>query len=286
MDEKSIAEEMSKYGLEGYTISFDTYNKTYNIQIDMKAYLGIQNESQKDAYTLSLFKYVSMDTYMNMLNNKTFRMNSIVSMNDKSESIWASKISGNNVQIEDDNYLMHVLQNRNTLITSFTSLRDDATMWRLYGNNGNGVCLAFDVEPNQVTKIQYVREDDPKFRNLKNITDALRSKGITITFYDLKDIRYFIKSASFSIEGEYRYIYASQDDSLRMASYSGLLTLYKDFDWDFNTNSYVGLPFHFKGVYIGGNLEFDSVNRPLLHAKTHEVFPSIFIYDSKVRELR
>ena len=30
MDEKSIAEEMSKYGLEGYTISFDTYNKTYN----------------------------------------------------------------------------------------------------------------------------------------------------------------------------------------------------------------------------------------------------------------
>ena len=274
---------LRRHNFSGYHIAFDTYAGRYVIEMDLESCLKVPKEEKKDM--LYLFKYTSLATYCSMLNHRSFRMNSIVAMNDASETLWADFVTGDE-EIDDKTYYNSVVRNRNKLVTSFTPMWDNATMWRLYGNNGNGVCLSFEVPVDEVTKVLYVGEKDAGFQQLKQVKRELSEKGIKVDFQDLDRRKLYIKSSSFSVEVEYRYVYDAKDEILDIANYGSMLSPYKDFPYKTDLKKFAGLPFRFIGVTIGKNIPYFRTLYPLLVAETDRRFPGVEIRESDRWELR
>ena len=212
-------------------------------------------------------------------------MNSIIAMNDENESLWADLVTSKG-ETPNEEYNKSVVKNKNLLITSFTSKKDNATMWRLYGDQGKGMCMAFSVPSNRITKVLYVNEKDENVRKLKEARTALVNKGIKVEFSDMNEMKYYIKHSDFSIEGEYRYLYDASDEDLDIANYGDMLSPYKDFKYDESTRKFGTLPFKLKYVIIGKNIPQYKTVFPLLVAETAKRFPSVAICESKMITLR
>ena len=262
---------------------FDTYQKTYLVKSNLHEFLDFQKNKEEEK--VWVYKYTSLETYRNILNHGTFRMNSIIAMNDENESLWADLVTSKD-ETPNEVYYKSVVKNKNLLITSFTSKEDNATMWRLYGDQGKGICMAFSVPANRITKVLYVNEKDEKVRNLKEARTALLSKGIKVEFSDMSEMKYYIKHSDFSIEGEYRYLYDAGEENLAIANYGDLLSPYKDFKYDKETQKFGNLPFKFEYVIIGKNISQYKTVFPLLVAETAKRFPSVAIYESNMITLR
>lgn len=271
--------------LDAGNIIFDTINKVYVIQapeVDKFLETITEEKSKKELY---LYKYVSFNTLISMVNNKTFRMNSVVAMNDRDETLWTSQITQPNY-IDEEKYKGNVIDTKHMLLTSLTDKGDDATMWRLYTNNGCGACLMLKVPGHEVTKVRYVDNKKALFGKLHNISRVLNINGIRIKYDGLDKKRLFIKSSSYEVESEYRYKYIASDENLPLADYNGLLSPYKDFKFNDATNKYEGLPFELTGFIIGRNIPNFDTNEPLLFSKIHHQFSKVAIYDSEVDSIR
>ena len=283
-DEKEIImNSLTNIGLKGVEVVFDTYQKTYLVKSNLHEFLDFQKNKEEE--NVRVYKYTSLETYRNILNHGTFRMNSIIAMNDENESLWADLVTSKD-DTPNEVYYMSVVKNKNLLITSFTSKEDNATMWRLYGDQGKGICMVFSVPANRITKVLYVNEKDEKVQKLKEARTALVSKGIKVEFTDMADMKYYIKHSDFSIEGEYRYLYDAGDENLDIANYGDLLSPYKDFKYDESTQKFGNLPFKFEYVIIGKNIHHYKTDFPLLVAETAKRFPSVAIYESEKIALR
>ena len=283
-DEKEIIKNsLTNIGLRDVEVVFDTYQKSYLVISSLHEFLDFQKN--KDEENVWVYKYTSLETYRNILNHGTFRMNSIIAMNDENESLWADLVTSKD-ETPNEEYYKSVVKNKNLLITSFTSKKDNATMWRLYGDQGKGICMAFSVPANRITKVLYMNEKDEKVRKLKEARTALLSKGIKVEFSDMSEMKYYIKHSDFSIEGEYRYLYDAGDKNLDIANYGDLLSPYKDFKYDKGTGMFGNLPFKLKYVIIGKNIPQYKTVFPLLVTETAKRFPSVAIYESNMITLR
>lgn len=89
---------------------------------------------------------------------------------------------------------------------SLTNRIDDAMMWRLYGDNGRGVCLCFRVPTDLVKPIIYISEKNEKLNSLKNIVSRWEDQNINVTFGTIDKFMFFTKSLQFEYEDEYRIL--------------------------------------------------------------------------------
>lgn len=282
-EKEIIKNSLTNIGLRDVEVVFDTYQKAYLVKSNLHEFLDFQKN--KDEENVLVYKYTSLETYRNILNCGTFRMNSIIAMNDENESLWADLVTRKD-ETPNEVYYKSVVKNKNLLITSFTSKNDNATMWRLYGDQGKGICMAFTVPANLITKVLYVNEKDEKVRKLKEARTALVNTGIKVEFSDMSEMKYYIKHSDFSIEGEYRYLYDAGDENLDIASYGDLLSPYKDFKYEESTQKFGNLPFKFEYVITGKNIPQYKTVFPLLVAETAKRFPSVAIYESEMIALR
>lgn len=282
-EKEIIKKSLTNIGLKDVEVVFDTYQKTYLVKSSLHEFLDFQKNKEEE--NVWVYKYTSLETYRNILNHGTFRMNSIIAMNDENESLWADLVTSKD-EPPNEEYYKSVVKNKNLLITSFTSKGDNATMWRLYGGQGKGMCMAFSVPSNRITKVLYVNEKDENVRKLKEARTALLNKGIKVEFSDMSEMKYYIKHSDFSIEGEYRYLYDAGDKNLDIANYGDLLSPYKDFKYDKETGMFGNLPFKLKYVIIGKNIPQYKTVFPLLVAETVKRFPSVAIYESNMITLR
>ena len=286
-----IVDTFKDYGLKERDIAFDTIRKCYLVSIDLKKALDpdrtdLDEGQNKVSHDYSLYKYTSLSAFLCMLNNKTFRMNSIISMNDIYESEWMEHLLYGTSEITDEQLRLTYVENKNKLITSFAGKGDDASMWRLYGSKGNGVCLCFNCPSDKVTKIVYASENEEKFKALHEKIIQLKKESINVRFVGSDRMRYFIKSSSFSIENEYRYLYDARKEQLNVADYDGLLSTYKDFPIHPKDGTIESLPFQLKGLYVGHNIPNYTTNISLLVSQIHETFPTLWICESRVKEVR
>ena len=131
-EKNKIADAFKDYGLKEDDITFDTIRKCYLVSIDLKKALDPektdsekgQNKAPQD---YSLYKYTSLSAFLAMLNNKMFRMNSIISMNDIYESEWMEHLLYGTSEITDEQLKLTYVENKNVLITSFAGKGDDAS---------------------------------------------------------------------------------------------------------------------------------------------------------------
>jgi hypothetical protein len=281
-----IASELDKHNITYSGISFDSYQKKYIVQLDLKEVLNLAKDNSSNEEYITLYKYMPLETYHSMLQNMTFRMNSIVSMNDVSETFWMNTLLYGNEKQSKEQIYEGVIKSKNVLISSFSDKADDPIMWRLYGNTGNGVCLGFSIKRKDVDKIYYINNADQTCAALKEIAKGLRSRNIEIIYEDNEDLQYRIKSTIYNIESEYRLIWNKEEEIEDIALYKGLLSLYKDFKYDKETGLFKDINIKLTELIIGNNIPYYESNYPLLIALSDEKFKNLVIQPSEIDSFR
>jgi hypothetical protein len=276
---ESIKIEFKKIGLELEDIKFNTYDNRYWLYFDLSRFINNNEEEEPPTY---LCKYVSLGTYMNMLKNRTFRLNSITSMNDTSESFFLGEFLCNVYQSKEERY-KETVKNHNTFITSLSKLYDSALMWRLYGDCGKGICLVFDVKNAEAKPILYIGRKVPRYQQLRSAIQNLNKKGINIYIHDIESQRFYVKSGQFDYEEEYRLLHSSDDISL--TQYEGLISYYKDLKID-EKGCIPELGIRIEEIIVGANLPQREVNYPLLVNLTYKNFGVSIVNWSEVDNLR
>lgn len=281
-----IKTRLEKEGFDNLEIKFDTLRKRYIVIGNLSHILRLVDDKLEDEKDfLYLYKYMSLDTYFMMLMHKTFRMNSIVSMNDESESFFLSDQLCNIYRDDgvEERYL-NTIENSRTLITAFTDQCDSGLMWRLYGDSGRGVCLGFQVPKNRVKKIHYISERDAGYAKLKKCVDDLNSQDITLYFKDIDSFKYYTKSDGFKYEEEYRLSYTCVEEELSWAKYGSIISPYRDFSFIKNRCEIIDI--HLSSVWIGAKLPNFDVNYPLLVELTNKHLHTNILYISKQNKFR
>ena len=270
---KRIREELEKISFKNAKVKFDTYTFKYVVEGDIHSFLCQKNSI---VYTGGIqkkrfFKYMFFDTYVKILKSKKIRMNSIVSMNDSSEMFYLGDYLCNAYEDERRKLLYpqlryfhedcmrnnKLVKYKNNLIGCFSEKEDDALMWRLYGDDGKGVCVEFEIENDSLKPVLYLDEKNQNAKLLKELAERMKNNGITLSYKDLSKYHFYTKSQQFGYEGEWRIVRYASDEELEVANYDGLISLYKDY-------SFEELGLKPTNVYLGANIAYKDVNVPLL----------------------
>lgn len=260
-DQRCITEILNNQHISYEKIEFDTFRKQYVI---FNTFIFLQNTEKniKRPKDKLYYKYMSLQTYMAMLQNSSFRMNSITSMNDTSESFFLGDLLGELEFIGESSYAKEI-ENKDILISSFCTNRDDAVLWENYGDCFKGVCLVFEIEDSILRPIIYLTEENPEIQPYKEAIKELRSKGINIHFSGVDDYACYTKSSQFESEHEFRLAKKQLEKSLSYTIYGdNLICAYRDFKFDNYDFGRLGIkPVE---LIIGANMPNQDVNFPLL----------------------
>ncbi|WP_299678492.1 DUF2971 domain-containing protein [uncultured Dokdonia sp.] len=202
-------------------IKFDPNRNSYYFEDRLKNIKSFENQFFNKIFEefseTKICRYTTLDTLFSMLNFISFRMNGLVGMNDKSEVNYV------------DNYLNGVERplskmHHNTIIAlnkryitscSKISRKDELTLWRLYADDGTGVCLVFNIKRenlNDKVLIQRVKYADqngnhPELDFLKHIREGVEAlTGFTFEFRNIGLWKHFFKPFDYKIEEEVRLL--------------------------------------------------------------------------------
>lgn len=175
-------------------------------------------------------KYTTMNTLFEILRNGKIRLNSIISMNDKTETSFLSELTKNYDEPSETAELTTIRAN-STLIVSFSTNTDNLDMWRWYGDDGKGVCLVFErdvVKDEDVMSVAYVDATLQKqIDKVRRFLDDLKKESVDFRFHLLEDYRHYIKPKEYKPEGECRVIVKTgQHDGWFIHSDNGIMTPY------------------------------------------------------------
>lgn len=162
-------------------------------------------KQEREGFT-TIYRYTSLDTVLSILSNKTYRMYGIVGMNDKSEIDYFDDYCDST-----KNTLLYPILN-NIFLSSCSLLKDDLTMWRLYGDDAKGACLSFNIKPNIQNSfiLQAISYANDKRNDVKLdvIKDLLKNK---VDFNEIDKWKHFFKAKDYSIEKEVRLLFQNKD---------------------------------------------------------------------------
>lgn len=239
-----------------YDWSKDCYFLRQNIETEITDPFLVKDEIDKE-----VVKYTSFQTLLATLISGKMRINSIVGMNDKTETNFMIDIIKNfreSIEKEGDEY---ILANRK-FITSFSGKKDDLNMWRLYGDNARGVCLVFSLKSQQdssLRKIKYVAEEDELILKINRLMISLKKKNINFCFNKMLSNLHFIKHKDYVDEDEYRYYLESDKPAgWYINNDNNVMTPYVEKNLFGNgVNSF---PFQLKSIILGPAMVAQDVN--------------------------
>ena len=239
-----------------YDWSKDCYFLRQNIETEITDPFLVKDEIDKE-----VVKYTSIQTILATLISGKMRINSIVGMNDKTETNFMIDIIKNfreSIEKEGDEY---ILANRK-FITSFSGKKDDLNMWRLYGDNARGVCLVFSLKSQQdssLRKIKYVAEEDELILKINRLMISLKKKNINFCFNKMLSNLHFIKHKDYVDEDEYRYYLESDKPAgWYINNDNNVMTPYVEKNLFGNgVNSF---PFQLKSIILGPAMVAQDVN--------------------------
>lgn len=208
-------------------IAYDRMNNCYYLRNEVSDEIlkpFIPNTS-KDQF---IGKYTAMNTLFEILKSGKIRLNSIISMNDKTETSFLSELTKNYDEPLETAELSTIRANA-THIISFSTNSDNLDMWRWYGDDGKGVCLVFerDVEKDEeLMTVSYVDvELQRRIDRVREFLDELKKEGVDFRFHQFEDYRHFIKPKEYKPECECRMIVKSgRHDGWFIHSENGIMT--------------------------------------------------------------
>lgn len=150
-------EELKDFRIQQVDCLKSLFNENTLVYDEEKATMWLKTEAEDEFFKILLrqednkneikhvCRYTSLKSLFYIMKESNHVMCSITCMNDKGETSYADKYVGygafarSSKTIKEDN---------DCFILSFCkeSKKDDLTMWRLYGNDGGGVCLGYKVD--------------------------------------------------------------------------------------------------------------------------------------------
>lgn len=245
-------------------------------------------------------RYTSLSTIFSMLNNISFRMSGIVGMNDRSEVNYVDTYL-NGIEkplIKEHHNTISAINNR--YITSCTTItkKDDLTLWRLYSDDGKGVCLIFDVRSSNLNKhvlLQKVRYADEKGNHrelnfLKQIKDDVEgSTGFNFEFTKIGYWKHFFKPFDYTVENEIRLLIIDTDKLEKDKSDWVMTYAHSIFNpiIDFRLNG-KSFPIQLKEIILGPKCPEQETNlvqfQEMIRRKKREI--AKYFYDSNLDNLK
>lgn len=206
----------------------------------------------------SLCRYTTLNSLFLTLKDKNNCMCSLTCMNDKGEISYADKYIHYGVyayshQVIDENNDCFILS------CCDADKNDDLTMWRLYGDQGKGVCLEYEIDSTLIDNSRFFlapvsygrkKNEHPQLDFIKNINNWIKD-GWSFKFHRWHIWKHFFKSHLFEDEHEYRLLFipASEDEQKlhwMMDSTNNIVSRIALFGMDEN-----GFPLKLKSVLVG-----------------------------------
>lgn len=232
----------------------------------------------------TIYRYTSLETAFLIIKNKTYRMYGIVSMNDKSEVDYFDAYCHTNTNTSSNQPL------NNSFISSCSILKDNLTMWRLYGDDAKGACLVFDIKTDSqkdflIQEVSYAdnQGNNPKLDIIKNLIQN------DVIFNDIDKWKHFFKSKDYSIEEEVRLIFqdifkssiVKNRDWIKTNDYS-IINPYVEFDI-LNTTEF---PLQLKEIILGPKCPEQTTNIYQLQELIRQQQLSINVRASDIKNYR
>ena len=232
-------------------ILYDLAHKSYILKQQSEKLLIKDLLPQKDEELDLIAKYTTFDTLISILQSGKIRMNSVVSMNDKTETDFLENVYRNYKEEYEREIDKYLFADKN-FITSFTKRIDELDMWRLYGDNAKGVCMVFkriNKGEDELYKIKYI-DPGKDLSQIEQLMNALKDINIRFTLNLLKSCRHFIKHSDYIAEAEYRKLaYSNKPDGWFVNRDNGILTPYLERDLKEVNN--VEYPFRLYKIIVG-----------------------------------
>lgn len=244
---------------------------------------------EPDEETEEIAKYTTLEGLAAILMSGKIRMNSIVSMNDKTETDFLSEHIKNYREEHEQDYDKYLFADKE-FITSFTTRIDELDIWRLYGDNGRGICMVFerkDKKNDGLYKISYINPETD-LAKVVELLDALKEKGVRFRLNLLQKYRHFLKHVDYNTEAEYRVLHHSdKTDGWFINRDNGILTPYVEFSlqksWMLEEGSY---PFKLKRIIVGPANGEKIANLMQVFYMGHQYGFSLEVGESKINSYR
>ena len=235
-------------------------------------------------------KYTTFEGLVAILESGKIRMNSIVSMNDKSETNFLEDYIRSYKEDYEQDYDKYLFADKE-FITSFTTRIDDLDMWRLYGDNARGVCMVFERNTKKDDELYEIKYLDPEKEDLKKVYElmnALKEKDIRFRLNLLQKCRHFMKHSDYKTEEEYRLLVESNKPSGWFINReNGILTPYvakpirktgKPEEGDY--------PYKLKKIIVGPAMKEMTANLMQVFYYGHNCGYSLTVAESKIKSYR
>ena len=210
-------------------VAYDRMNGCYYLRNEvgdeiLKAFIPNRSKEQ------FVGKYTTMSTLFEILKNGKIRLNSIISMNDKTETSFLSELMKNYDEPSETAELTTIRAN-STLIISFSTNTDNLDMWRWYGDDGKGVCLVFErdvAKDEELMSVAYVDAQlQKRIDTVRKFLSDLKKESVDFRFHLLEDYRHYIKPREYKPEGECRMMVKSgHHDGWFIHGDNGIMTPY------------------------------------------------------------
>lgn len=269
-DQEEVKRIVEVLNVKKEDISFDSYEKRYVIKSPINP-LNWKQENEPDIF----YKYMSLRVFHLMMENKTFRMNSIVSQSDTTETFYLGDFLCDDYEDERKRF-KGVLSEKNVLISSFTTLSDDMRMWNEYGDEGKGVCLGFKlIGKGTLHQVQYIDENNTPLDVYRKSAKQLKEEGIRIHYSGIDDNHRFVKNVKYENEKEWRLIVEYEGELSNAVYNDDRYVVYHDFPFQWNKLPEIGI--ELRSICVGPCQPKGTTNFPLLSERVIKEFGNIVI---------
>ena len=207
--------------LQNARVLFDAATKRcYVGEKDERAFFGELLRPYNEDY---ICRYTTYETLERILREKKQSVCSVVCMNDETECYYADeyleKHGGTKVEdVQETNYE----ELNKCQISSCTHglLADKLSLWRMYGDDGKGVCLKFKINKDLLKEkgfylydMSYAFPDEDKHEDLDVVSELsqMRVGVYTFEFKAWHIWKHFFKPIHYIDEREIRLLYIKQD---------------------------------------------------------------------------
>ena len=287
---KEQIEKILGINIANEDIFYDPASECYLLNEDAEFRMLGKLIPQKAEDITYIAKYTTFDTLVSILKSGKMRMNSIVSMNDKTETDFLDELLRSYKEEYEQDYDKYLFADKE-FITSFTTRIDDLDMWRFYGDNGRGVCMVFERDTNKddgLYKINYIDPAKEELTKVSDLMDTLKEKGIRFRLNLLQKYCHFLKHADYDTEEEYRLLARSnKPDGWFVNSDNGILTPYLEFELRKTGKPEEGdYPFKLKKVIVGAAMKEMVANLMQVFYMGHQYGYSLEVAESKIQSYR
>jgi len=275
---------LSNYGF----VDIDDYRKANSmIFIDPLIEEQIVSDYFKDENLKKIYHYTSFDSLVKIVKSLSFRLSSISSLNDRSEMTNAEAITKGRIKSPYHHERIKAFNSR--FVMSCSMLFDNLNQWRLYGDDGKGICIEFNIKTQKdknsflIGKVVYGKKILNELKWL--VQKVYKTYGAILVFRKLNVWNSFIKDQDYEDEKEVRLLYWRrtddlQDDTWDLNNYN-ILTKYIFFNVD-------DIPLEINKIILGPKLPEQELNQGQLKLflKDHGIKNYKKVEISKIRHYR